>query len=592
MRRFAPVFVLLLAAVMCLPADAGTSKKFEKFGFSWTAPSDDWQFHPMSSADVNAGFVAKAQYQAASVEVIIYTKPTDGLSLSDRVQELRNAGGEGLGDAVRTKVLDTTLSGVKGKVVVQKIKADGAEGHFRKYAIIADGKFFQMLVRCWHGAHESAKDEINGIRKGFRLLKGAGGADKDESLTEVDNKKRVANPEDGSSDDEDDSSDDEDDGNWPPDGPTKKGKTVCLPSHNMEWTIPEDSPFTWVEGIENEKAKDGMFLRAQARLKRTKKEFEKNTPDFNDCIVRLFIRPTNVGEKPNTTVKSSQLQDEIRKEVFGGEVNAQKTRTKWPTKFGNHKAGYLKMEGEVNGRKTSFLFFQSILKGETYNLQVRIIGHTDRMKQFGKPLAAFLRGIKFLDLKEPQRGPLMSIIPDFAAKRGSSAGTEKEFRGPGYTFKKPEWMAQLKPGGQALSMNRDFKHAFEGRSKDGDGYVYVEIRSQKAHIPNRPGPDPEKMIEKRGQDWLAGAGEGAEIGGKKGKLKYKKGGIGSAKGFTYTFTGELEKAPFTEQGWIVKHKGNLIWVRIQMGGGKKGETALKKDKRDAKKVLKFIKFKK
>lgn len=593
MRRFMPFIALASIALLCAPAQAGASKKFEKYGFSWTLPSGDWQFNPMSPSDVNAGFVAKAACTAASVEAIIYTKPTDGLSLGERVQEMKDRGGDGLGEAVRSKVLDTTLSGVKGKVVVQRIKADGgARGQFRKYAIISDGKFYQMLIRSWHGAHESAKDEVNGIRKGFRLLKGAGGPDKDETLTEIGgSQKNQARPEDDdddSEDDEDSSGDDDDDDGWGPPGPTKTGNKVCLPSHNLEWTIPTDSPFRWVEGIENEKAKEGMFLAAQARMERKKKEFEKDTPDYNQCRISLVIQETPPGHKPVKWVKSSQLQDDIRKDVFKGETNNSKTLIKDKVRFGNVKAAYLKMEGKIRGGPATYLYFQKSLKGELYSLRVLVRGHVDRMKQFNKPLGQLLKGLRFVDTKEPQAGPLLTIVPDFAAKRGSGLGKEKNFNGPGYTFKKPKFMAKVNADRSLLSMNRDFKNAFEGRSEDGEAYLYFEIRNYKLNISNTPNPDPEKFVEKRGQDWLAGAGDGASIGGKKGKLKFKNGKFGTAKGLTYKFTGVLEKAPFIEEGWVVKHKNTMLWLKMQYGG----KDAEKKLKPLAKKVRKAMKFKK
>lgn len=598
MRRYLPV-VLLLVALLCTPAVAGASKTFEKYGFSWTMPSGDWEFNPVSPSDVSNGFVAKAQCLAASIEVFVFTKPTEDLSLGEFVKEIRGRGGDGLGTVARTKVLDTTLSGIKGKVVIQKIKADGdVDGHFRKYAIVSNGKFYLLLMRTWHGAHETAKDEINGIRKGFRLLKGAGGPDKDESMTEVDgtpSRKATASEDDDIDEDEssegDDDGGDDDDGDWPAGGPVKKGDTVCLPTHNFEWTLPkgEDSPWRWADKTENEKQKEGMFLAVVGRLERKKKEFEKDTPDYNRCQAVLYIQPTPPGHKPSTWVKSSRLQDDLRKDIFNGEADNSKTRTKEKVNFGNVKAAFLMMSGKRENTKASFLYFQKDLRGETYTLRVLVTGHTDRMRQFQQPLKRLLQGIHFPETKEAQRGPLNQIITDFAAKRGKNAGKEKKYSGPGYTFTKPAFMAEIQPGGNAKSMNRDFRHGFEGRTPDGEHYLYFEIRTYKLNEPNRPNPDPEKFVEKRGQDWLAGAGEGASIGGKKGdKLKFKNGRFGPAKGLTYKFTGNLEGTPFVEEGWVVKHKSTLLRITMQYGG----QDAEKKLKKMAKTVKKAMKFKK
>ncbi len=148
-------------------------------------------------------------------------------------------------------------------------------------------------------------------------------------------------------------------------------------------------------------------------------------------------------------------------------------------------------------------------------------------------------------------------------------------------FEKPEGIAHIKVQD---SMNRDLKFVGEGRSEDGKAYIYFEIRTFRLNIPNTPNPDPEKFIEKRAQDWEAGAGEGASLGGK--KLKFKKGSFGKARGLTYEFTGTLDNEPVIEEGWIVKHKATMLWIKMQYIG----KDADSKHKKVAKAIKKGMNY--
>lgn len=608
MRQIHLAPLLLLPLLLALPAptaQAGASKTFKEHGFAWTMPSDEWQFSPTSAEDVSAGFVAKAECTAASIEVIVYAKPTGGLSLDERVGELRDAGGDGLGDATRTVVADTTLSGVAGKVVIQKIRADGGtEGHFRKYVIIADGRFYQLLIRCWYGAHETAKEEVNGIRQGFRLLSGAGGPDKDESLEEIpsggepgadgaDGASGGSRPSAGGGEVDPDKAGS---GDWPPNGPKRNGRTVEVTGHNLEWTLPEDDSWTWAAAIEDVKAESGQFLIARAKIAREKKEFEKDTPDFQQGTFDVLIQPAQPGFKPDTWVKSGDAQQEVEKNwKYFEQIESGKTRTDESVKLGNHTGAYLKLEGtsKRHGAPAVLMLFATQLGAELYVFRAFCWGHTDVFKQMAPIVAGALKGVKFLDTREPQAGPLLSIIPDFAGKRGADLGVEKDYGGLGFKFTKPASMVRVQPGGQELSMNRDFAHAFEGRTEDGEAYLYFEIRTYKLNISNTPNPDEEKLLDGRAQAWLAGAGEGASVGGKDGKVKFKGGSFNGAKGITYEFTGMLKEVPFTEEGWLVKHKNALLWIRAQFGGPVvKGQDAAKRLKdlwKDVRKGLKLSK---
>ena len=172
------------------------------------------------------------------------------LDVDGRVKEIADAGAEGLGSLTRSKVKATTLSGVRGKVIIKKVKPDGGgEAHLRTYVIHAGGKFYQLIVHAWHGSHVTQTDGLNGIRKGFRLLKGAGGEDADETFDEVDSGSDGKDGADGKDGDSGSNSGGGggDTGDWPANGPKRVGNCVKLPERNIEWTLPSDKdyPLKW-----------------------------------------------------------------------------------------------------------------------------------------------------------------------------------------------------------------------------------------------------------------------------------------------------------------------------------------------------------
>ncbi len=581
MPRLLPVFLSALAlafVLMPLTHASAAEKEFSDAGVKWKLP-DGWSFSPVSGAEKGAGFFAKVECSSASVEVWAYAKATDGLDLAQRAAELKQAGAEGMGSVQKTKVLDTTLSGVKGKVVVQRIQADGGTpGHFRKYVMVSDGKFYQLLMRCWHDAHTSVGDEINAVRQGFRLLKGAGGEDAKETLTEVDAAADKGDAEDGAK--EGGSASDEEDDGWPKNGPKKEGRKVSMLNHNFSWDLPEASKFEWTRATSNVKNKTGNFMSAMARVKRKKKEYEKNTPDNNVAQMDVILLNTNPGFKPVNWIKQGHAKDYVVKQL-GALTEVAGSTNKDSVKFGNHRASFVKLTGTFKGKKRVVMVFVVMLRGQAYFISAIVQGHTDAYKQMAPLVGKAIRGITFPETDEPVRGPLLGMIPDYAWIRGKDAKKEKTITGPGFQFRKPKTLAQVNIRD---SMNRDVRFVGEARSADGKAYFYYEIRTFKLNQPNTPNPKEETFVEKRAQDWEAGAGKEAYLGGK--KLKFKKSSYGKAKGLSYEFTGHLGDEPVMEEGWVVKHKSTLLWIKHQFIGAD-AEKLLGRLAKDCKKAVKF-----
>ena len=582
-----PLAALLCAALLLVPTTAsvaGPSKEFAAEGFTWSLP-DGWAFSAVSPDDKKHGIVAKAECENASISAFIFVQASD-LDVTGRVDDIKKAGGEGVGRVVKQAVKDTTLSGVKGKVVVKKIKPDGGgEGHFRTYVIHAGGKFYQLIVQAWHGSHVGQVEGLNGIRKGFRLAKGAGGDDADETFDEVDSGDDSDDSGDGSSDaGGDDSAGDDID--WPAKGPTREGRCVKLPHRNVEWTL-EDGPVKWVGGIDDAKAESGRFMWAAGLVPRKKKEFEKDTPDNNRLILDMIMQKAPPGFKPSNFVTGSGAQNLIQKQWRTlTDIDTGKTRNKDDVKIGNARGAFVKFEGKHNGMHRVVMLFVVVLRGELYFFRGIGDGHTDVYRHLAPYVGNSLKGVKFPETKEDQRGPLaIPSVPDFASDRGDDKAKKKKYTLPGVTFEKPEGMAKVPAGG---SMERELRWAGEMRSEDGESYLYFDISAWQLNIPNTPNTDPEDVINKRMEQWKAGAGDDALLS-KKGKPPFfKKGSFGRGKGLTYRFTGSLDGVPFVEEAWVVKYKANLLRFRFQYGG----PDAEKKMKKLIKSVKKGVKFKK
>jgi len=593
MRRNRPALLVLILGLLLLPAAialGGPEKEFSKFGFKWSLP-DGWSFGSSSPDEVNGGFVAKAECGSASIEAWIYTSPTNDLSVGERVADVKSNGAEGLGTVSQTKVIDSSLSGIKGKAVVMDVRSDGLKGHFRTYVISANGKFYQLILRAWHEAEKNQVAEINALRKGFRLLKGAGGEDKDEALDEFGGS--------GDSDDDDDGSDDDSDGehgsnggsdpNWPRGGAQKEGRTVKLPTHNVEWTLPE-GPFQWVGAPTAEKEENGLFVSAMGKVERkAKEEYEKDRPP---SVVRLdlIIMPSNPGVELAQWVRDGAKVGRAGKPIweawgiFDGQVDSNRSATFEDKKIGNVRGVIMKREGKSKGKRCALVLFMTTLRGEQYRIRAIATGADDVYRHMIKDIANAVKGIKFLDTSEPQAGPLLGIATTYNWTRGEKVDKEKAYRGPGYTFKKPEGMAMLMT---KHGRHREVRFSGEWRNEAKDAYLYLEIRTYKYGQRGKPDPKPEKYVNERAEEWMAGAGDRASVGRKKGEIG-RKGSFGKAKGLTYEFTGHLGDAPFTEKGYVVKHKQILLNIRMQYGGVD-AEKKLKKMIKTVKKGIKLSK---
>jgi hypothetical protein len=125
---------------------------------------------------------------------------------------------------------------------------------------------------------------------------------------------------------------------------------------------------------------------------------------------------------------------------------------------------------------------------------------------------------------------------------------------------------------------------WEGRSADGQAYLWFDVRSWSLSDTAVQRRKLEDWTTDRESQWKAGAGSDAFVG--KGKQSWSDGSFGTAKGLTYRYTGSLRDVPFVEQGWVVKAKGSVLFLRAQFGGPN-AEKAMEPLMKAIKKGIKF-----
>ena len=587
--------VLAIAACLALPAPAaaaGPSKEFKVHNLKWTLP-DDWSFKEVSAQDKANGHLIAAVSPGNDVYAAVFCSGSD-LPPVDRAYELeKQLVPHILGGGVEgVKILDTTLSGVDAKVVVAEGKhGSGAPGHVRLYVMGHRGKIYHLEIRTYNGAHMERRDEINALRTGFRLIKGAKGKDEYEKFDEFP-------PEDDEDGDDDSSSPGNgSSSNWPEKGPKREGDKLIFTGMNLEWSI-EGTPLRWRNPIKDLKdayeiANKGATVRHRTvvecigSIERRKQEFEKDTPDHNIAIgfFKAFRLP--FGMDSSERLASSALQKGLQRDYNLGEIQASKTRTMSELPIGNiGRKGYmLQMTADHKGlgEEVTLLHIEVQLKGMMYMWDFLLRGHTDRFKAWRGPLSTMLaKKIHFPDPKDNIAGPALPPegVTPFAGIRGKEVTKKKRTRRApgGITFVVPVGMYELDDLAKRRG-NKDLQFAVEWRSDDGDAYIYFDVHTWPAAAMRKGGKKLDVMADERKGAWLAGGGEEADVG------KIKKGGsLFKFRGdWKYEFRAKIGDTPFIEEGVWAKQKTYFVWARVQYGG-----ENVKKHKQ-AKKLLSQIK---
>lgn len=570
-----PALLSLLVLVLVLPGVAlaeGETKTFEEHNFKITLPSSSWSWMELNSQEIDSGYVTSLGRRAQGTIAVVKIRvvPTNDLPLSELTQEVKDGLSSSLVQVDGVKVTRGKLSGINGTLAIIKGK-DNRDCHrmYRAYAIEADGRFHQLIFDLRDGAETKQAREIDALRRGYRLLKGAGPEEE-------------APDEDIHGGDEDDS--DDADGGESGGAPTREGRTLVFPSHNLKWTLPEGSPFRWTSITPDEGIKEGMLCRAEAQIERPPKENAKDQgPRVNAARVILSVAPQGEGWTPEGCVKSPGVHANIEENVFD-KVDYGRMKIVEELPVGDHTGAALQMVGTKDGRVRYFRLYAVGLKGERYVWEVLLEGDGSVDDDFKRPVKNLLDGVEFIDKTTWIRGPLaVPGVPSHDRERGSDVGKAKDVQSMGFKVTKPEEMAiiSFKPE----NTGGNLRLAWEMRTEDKQAYFYFDVQTWSERSLQRQRNPYEEMVRQREGQWKEHAGSPDTIA--KGKTAWFKSKFGRGKGLGYEFTGYLDDAPFIEYGFIVKYKKYVYWIRFQFGG-ENAEKIFSKTFRALKKALKFV----
>ena len=307
-------------------------------------------------------------------------------------------------------------------------------------------------------------------------------------------------------------------------------------------------------------------------------------PNSTRALVTLLVSPIKEGELPlEELVNNSGVQQGLTRGVFGGKVDAAKTKTDTNREVGNYHGASLQMSGG-EGKVAHWLLLIIVhLKQTHYEFQVNLRGGRDVTRDWGAALTALFAGVNFPDLTEPVSGPLgIEAVPPSNAARGTSADKELDLSAPGVQAKKPKGMVSVSfQGSQAPAL----RFAMETRAADGQTYFYFDTSTYSLAEMQKDKKDIEDFVKERETQWKTGAGDSA-VTVSKGKDPWFEASMSGAKGVGYRFTGAQKAHPFVELGWVVRQKATVVWFRAQFGG----EGAEKTMDAFFKAVRKSIKF--
>jgi hypothetical protein len=574
MRRSLALSLLAVAlATVPLRAD-DTTRTFESNNFKITLPSSDWAFVEVSDQEKGDGYVARMVRRtddpAVYVDAWAYVSPTKGLSLEERLLELKQAAVQEFDQVNEDRVLPSRLSGLNGGVALVrgKLKA-GAMGLYASFGIIADGTFHHLIVHAFNGAEKKLGPEIEALRRGYRLLKGAGPEEPAGG---------PGLPHGGDEGTQDAKSD------WPKDGPVREGAGVSLPHWNLRWNVPEGTSFHYAVATKDEK-EPGLMVRLESRKTPAKKEGSPKEPVEGTCRIDLSVRKDQGGATANEILNNPNVQMQLEKDVFSEyRLDATRTQLLKDTPIGNWRGAAIQMVGVKEGSVRFFRLYVALLKGSLYQWGVVMEGDADVDDLFKEEIKQMIGGVEFLDTAEPVRGPFaVPGVPHDVATRGKP-GDGKEIRYGGFGAKRPKELnaIDITPG----TTENGFQLGWETRSDDGKAYLYFDVVSIKEQELKQAKLGLEDLVKNRESNWRQDFPGGTTV--TKGKNAWFPDTFARLKGLGYRFTGSKNDVPYVETGWFVEGKSLIYGFRLQYGGTD-AEKTLEKIAKAIEKAIKIDK---
>jgi hypothetical protein len=587
-RRIA--FPALLLA-LCLPgppasAEGGEARTFDAKNFRMTLPDEEWSFEEVTSAEQGAGYVVAAEKQHGSsfARVMVRVVPTSGLPLADLVKETGDGLRANLTAPGAPQVRSGRLSGLEGREVLVKGRLQDHDAVHWAISIEQGGTFHQLVFTLLNGAETRMAEELDALRRGYRLLKGSG---PEEAASTPDFSGLSggggaapvggATPAPGEGEEEAGSASD-----WPAGGPRLDGRTIHFPTHNLRWTLPEGSPFR-VRGVtEDETQKEGFFLSLEASAER--KRTVETEPAANQAEVQFVLAPAPPGFDAKRLVADPGLQNQFGSDThLFDKVNYGSTKTFPEIDIGNHKGSAIQLVGAKEGAVRYFRLYVTSLKDVQYEWRVLLTGGREVNDVFTKDVNELVKGIEFVDTSEPVKGPvgIAGIFPH-GSPRGHGSGQEQEVSSVGVKGTKPAPFAVV--NNKPAENDPSLRIAWEARSPDGQAYLYVDVQSfQAAELDEQRRTD-EDLVKTREGQWLETAADPRTV--TRGRDPFFKARFGREKALGWEFRGTLHGIPFVEYGYVFKVKRYVFVVRFQFGGAK-AEEAMAELAKDAEKALKL-----
>ena len=580
---------LLLASLLVLPLSWTAARpgddltaEFKAANLRWTLPNAEYTWQEVSSEESQSGYVARAVSDDKNVLCFAMAGDSGGLDLSDRMEEMGRAlRTYAAGGVAGTKEVGAVLAGLDGRcVVIAGTSASDVPMQIRGYGVAAGGRFYHLIMILQNDVQkdEDRRDELNALRDGFQLIRGGGTKEVTEAFDEIGGGGGATTSDDGAGDGEP----------WPEKGPPRDGNKVTFTDFNLEWTLPEGGPFSWRSPIRDlanvfRRTDRGVSMSPAIRLvgtvKRVRGEFnEEGLPDNNELSGVLMMAEMPGQYDSNGHVRSPEFERDTQQQFGFSEFNSSKKRIVDSAPVGNYKGVAVVLDGPLaNGATATLLHFEVTLRGWLYRWYFLITGaEKDRFQQFQPLINELMAGVRFPENVDYVAGPLVATdgLATFGGKRGEDVDKEKEYKRAGYswstqsgyagtkgfTFEKPEGLAFLGGGERGLQV------AVEGRSDDGQAYVYFSVWTEATGRMQNEGRDEEMVVDDHAKAWLSSLGESARCS-KSGKLPYfKNGAFEGAKGLKYEFTATYNDKPYVEEGYVVKQRQNTYWIRLQFGG--------------------------
>ncbi len=569
-RRLLP-FAAMAALVLLLGGLASaepTTKVFDAHNFKWTVP-DGWDLSEFSDADQALGYIIRATGRKDDAYVVadVRVKATEGLSIQEMSDEVRNWHSQQMTTLQGSKTREGSLSGIKGtEVLVKGEDETGAGKLVRAYTIEAGGQFHQVIFKLYNGADATMAAQVDEARRGYRLLKGAGPMEQEAKISDGDDDGGTTGTPD----------------NWPEKGPKIDDGTLLFPSHNMNWKLPKQTKLqlTGIIDDEERQPEEGKNILLVAFKGTEPREAKKDgEPTQNTIDVRFFVGKERPGFDANGLVQNSGLHNNLAEQMFDS-VEFGRTKATTDHEIGNFTGGRLAMAGRKAENVRFFVLYVLGLKGRVYECHVRADGGRRAFSTFQNDVKELMAGIEFLDTAEWITGPAgVQGVPPFSIARGDSVDEERDYTSVGFTVVKPEGMASLAPSERK---HPNLRYAWEMRTEDKQKYFYFDIHS--FPLRGNEGDMDEEIVKQRELQWKEIAQNPETV--KRGRTPWFKDRLGRGKGLGYEFVGFIDDVPFLERGYVVKYKKYLYWVRFQFGG----KGAEKQFSKLQKTIAKSIKF--